>query len=83
MPLRQLYRIAKADRLIRTRATGCPETFAEKLELSRSGLFKFVKKLKEDLEFPIEYDPVAQTYYYSKSGKFVFGFKFNDISEVK
>lgn len=75
--IRQLHRIAKADKLIRSRATGCPEAFACKLGLSRSGMFKFVKALKHELDLPIEYDCFAQTYFYSKAGKFVFGFVFD------
>ncbi|TAE30466.1 MAG: HTH domain-containing protein [Cytophagales bacterium] len=66
--------IGRIDYLIRTRATGTPEQMAERLGVSRSTWFNYVAVLKTDMNFPIEYDRQAQTYYYTRPGAFRMGY---------
>jgi predicted DNA-binding transcriptional regulator YafY len=61
--LKYLDRIKQMDELIRRKATGSPDEFAEKVGLSRSALMKYIKLLKE-LNAPLEYDHNRQSYYY-------------------
>ncbi len=67
-------RMNHMDILIRTRSTGTPLQFARKIGVSRRALFLWIDQLREDFGFPIEYDKAAQTYYYTKPGRFSFGF---------
>jgi predicted DNA-binding transcriptional regulator YafY len=66
--------IQRIDYLIRTRATGTPEQMAQRLGISRSTWFNYIAVLKTDLDFPIEYDRQAQTYYYNRPGIFQMGY---------
>jgi hypothetical protein len=61
--------------LLRRRATGTPDQMAEKLGVSRSTWFEYLRVLREDLSCPIEYDSERETYYYKEKGRFVCGFK--------
>ncbi|MCG8309773.1 MAG: helix-turn-helix domain-containing protein [Cytophagales bacterium] len=61
--IKYLDRIKKMDDLIRRKATGTPDEFAERLDLSRSALMKYLKLLKE-IKAPLEYDQYRRTYYY-------------------
>jgi predicted DNA-binding transcriptional regulator YafY len=49
--------------LIRSKRTGTPIQFAEKLEISESTLYQHLNDLRE-LGAPIAYDKFRQTYYY-------------------
>jgi ACT domain-containing protein len=69
-----LQLIERIDTLIRHRATGTPDDMAEKLEVSRSTWFNYLHILKEDLGFPIDYDPEKQTYFYTARGAFRIGY---------
>ncbi len=86
-----IQRIERMDYLIRTSSTGTPEQFASKLGLSRRSLFLWIEQLREDFSFPIAYDPIRQSYYYTELGSFSFGFVkgkqeeeivYRDISQV-
>lgn len=59
-----LQKIIYMNTLIAHRRTGTPEKFAEKLNLSRSGLFEYLTYLREDLMLDIYYNRYSQTYYY-------------------
>ena len=61
--IKYLDRIKKMDDLIRRKATGTPEEFAEKMGLSRIALLKYIKLLKE-MNAPIEYDYNRRSYHY-------------------
>ena len=61
--IKYLDRIKRMDDLIRRKATGTPDEFAERLDLSRSALMKYLKLLKE-INAPLEYDQYRRTYYY-------------------
>ncbi|SDD54196.1 hypothetical protein [Niabella drilacis] len=66
--LSQLKRLIFVDCLIRKKATGTPEKFAEKNRLSRSHLMNIIKDMK-DLGYPIKYSRNFQTYYYDDDEK--------------
>lgn len=68
------------DDLIRRKATGTPEEFAEKMDLSRSALLKYIKLLKE-LNAPVKYDQERRSYYYLFPCKLRFGFESNQLRE--
>lgn len=74
--------IKRIDSLIRKRATGSPEQMARRLGISRSTWFNYLNVLKDDLGFPIEYDRLAQTYYYSQPGTFKIGYVVEQGSSV-
>lgn len=65
-----IERIKFIDYLIRKRATGNTEDLAQKLDLSVSGTFKFIKELKEE-GFPICYSKKCKSYCYTKEGRLV------------
>ncbi|WP_019987854.1 hypothetical protein [Rudanella lutea] len=74
--------IERIDRLIRQRATGTPEQMAERLGISRSTWFNYLTVLKNDLNFPVEYDREHQTYYYSLPGAFRVGYVVDEESVI-
>jgi len=53
------------DELIKTKSTGNPEKFSEKLSISQSHLFNLINELKAR-DAPIRYNPTRETYYYTK-----------------
>jgi hypothetical protein len=63
--LKFLYRIKRIDTLIRTKATGSPDDFAEKLGISKSMLMLNLDELK-NLGAPIEYSALHRSYIYNK-----------------
>jgi hypothetical protein len=71
---RYIDRVQYLDYLIRTRATGTPEELARKLGLSKRAWFELRSELVEEFDFPIAYCPYRQSYYYTRSGNFRFGF---------
>ena len=68
MPLKFIERFNRIDELIALKATGNPAQFAEKLDISESTLYDFLKVLK-DLGAPIEYDQDRCTYFYKENGR--------------
>ena len=62
------------DDLIRRRATGTPEEFAQKMGLSRSALMEYIKSLKA-LNAPIRYDNLRRSYCYLFPCKLKVGFE--------
>lgn len=63
-----IRRIERINYLICSRRTGTPSQFAEKLELSESTLYNYLRALRE-LGAPIAYDKHRQTYYFEAYGK--------------
>jgi predicted DNA-binding transcriptional regulator YafY len=63
--LKYIERLKRMDDLIRRKATGNPEKFSEKLNISRSQLMQDLKEYKE-LGAPVEYCHFSQSYYYTK-----------------
>ncbi len=75
MPLRKyIDRALQADQLIRMKATGTPKEFAIKLGISERSLYDFLEELRNDSACPIAYCPLHRSYYYTREGKFTFGF---------
>jgi ACT domain-containing protein len=72
--IKYLDRIKHMDELIRRKATGSPDKFAKKVGLSRSGLMKYIKLLKE-MNAPLEYDQNRQSYYYIFPCKLKIGYE--------
>jgi biotin operon repressor len=64
----------KMDRLIRMKATGCPEEFAQKLNLSRSSLMENIHEMKA-LGAPISYCKYRKSYYYNSDVNLVIKFE--------
>lgn len=59
---KKLFRI---DTLIKRKATGTPIEFAQKMNLSRSGLYRYMEDLKS-LDAPVKYSKYRQCYYYEQ-----------------
>ena len=78
--IKYLNRIKRMDILIRRKATGTPDEFAEKLGLSRIALLKYIRVLKE-LHAPVKYDPRRKTYYYLFPCKLKIGYEFKELTE--
>jgi biotin operon repressor len=64
--LKYIDRLKRMDDLIRRKATGCTNEFAEKLNISRSQLLQDLKELRE-LGAPIEFCPISKSYLYTKN----------------
>jgi hypothetical protein len=76
--IEKLYRI---DFFIRTKSTGSPDDFCERLDISKSTLFEYLKIMKEH-GAPIKWDKYKNSYYYEFEGKFKFFFKKNTTPDI-
>jgi predicted DNA-binding transcriptional regulator YafY len=65
--------IERMDQLIRLQATGSPEKFAQRLGISRTKLYRMIKLMKQ-LNAPIEYGIAIQSFVYTETVGFTFGF---------
>ncbi|GAA4278659.1 hypothetical protein [Aquimarina mytili] len=65
--------IKRIDHLIRLEATGSPEDFASRLEISKAKLYRIIGVMKK-LNAPIEYDNHLESFVYVESVAFAFGF---------
>lgn len=63
-------RVQFIDNLIRKKAAGNATVLAKKLNLSKSGVEKFIQEMKE-VGFPITYCRKRKTYLYEHEGKMV------------
>lgn len=70
-----LNRFTTIHHKILTRSTGTPKQLAEELHISESRLLDNLADLKA-MGFPIEYDSLRKTYYYSREVNIVV--KFNE-----
>lgn len=66
--LKYVDRLKRMDSLIRRKATGTPEKFAEKLGICKSMLMMNLNEMKR-MGAPIKYDMLEQTYFYDQSCK--------------
>lgn len=73
--LKYIYRLQRIHNLIRMKATGPPDKFAEKLGVSRSTLMDNLNNLKE-INAPIKYCKTLRSYYYE--GEFNFTIEYSD-----
>ncbi len=72
--IKYLERIKRMDDLIRRKATGTPDEFACRMDLSLSALAKYIKLLKE-MGAPIAYDNNRKSYHYLFPCKLKIGFE--------
>ncbi len=71
--IKQIALIQRIDRLVRLQATGTGEELAYKLGVSKTKLYRILNTMKQ-LDAPIEYDYSIQSFVYSESVGFRFGF---------
>ena len=57
--------------LIKRKATGTPEAFAERLGIGQSSLYRYLKALREEYHAPITYDKQKCRYCYSEDFELV------------
>lgn len=68
--IKYFEKIKRMDSLITRKATGSPQEFSKKLNLSKRSLVGYLQAMKF-LGFPIEYDKDRETYYYTQNGKMI------------
>lgn len=69
--LRKLIVLKRIDWHIARKATGTPAAyFADKLGISLSSLYSYLKDLKEEWNAPIEYSETEGCYYYTETYSF-------------
>lgn len=61
--------------LARTGSTGRPEDLANRLEISVRSLSDLIRYMREDLDIPIQYDRMKQTYCCLEEGYLSFKFQ--------
>lgn len=66
-----IARLQRMDSLIAMKATGPPEEFACKMNLSRSTLFETLQEMK-CMGVDIKYSTIRETYFYGDSRRIVF-----------
>ncbi|WP_106791856.1 hypothetical protein [Aquimarina sp. Aq78] len=71
--LKQIQLIERIDQLIRLQATGSPIELAAKLGISKTKLYRTLCIMKE-LDAPVEFDTLTQSFVYSEPVGFTFGF---------
>jgi biotin operon repressor len=62
--IKYIERLRRMDTLISMKATGPPETFADKLGIKRSTLFQSLQEMRE-MGVNIKYSCCRQSYYYA------------------
>ena len=62
--IKYIERLRRMDKLISMKATGSPETFADKLGIKRSTLFQSLQEMRE-MGVDIKYSCCRQSYYYA------------------
>lgn len=73
MPQKFIESFKRIDELIAQKTTGNPAQLADKLDISESTLYEFLKVLK-DLGAPVEYDHEMCSYIYKETGQFKIAF---------
>jgi hypothetical protein len=68
-----IRRIEKIDYLIRKRGTGNAAKLAERLGVSRAGVYEYINFMRQK-GAPIKYSQSRQTFYYDEEGYFATGF---------
>lgn len=66
-----IRKIDRIDQLIRLKATGTPKELCKRLEISKSTWHEFKKMMIEEFNFPIAYNRLEQTYYYTEQGQYI------------
>lgn len=65
--------IKRVDQLIRLQATGSPECFSARLGVSKTKLYRIINIMR-GLNAPIVYDFSLQSFVYTETVSFAFGF---------
>ena len=73
-------RISRIDKLIRLKATGSPANLALKLEISKSGLYRYIGYMRI-MGAPILFCKYRNSYVYKDNGKFQMGFVATPIND--
>lgn len=68
--IRHIKRLQYIDYMIRRKATGNLETFAQKNRLSKRGLANILQEMRE-MGFPVRYSRQTNCYYYEEEGEMV------------
>ncbi len=71
--IKQIELIERIDQLIRLKATGSPLQLANRLEISKTKLYRTIHMMRE-LKAPVIYDVSLQSFVYEKAVGFRFGF---------
>ncbi len=71
--IKHIELIGRIDQLIRLQATGTPQELAEKLDISRTKLYRTINTMKS-LNAPIQYDATLQSFVYARAVGFQVGF---------
>lgn len=71
--IKHITLIQRIDRLIRLQATGSPIDLANRLEISKTKLYRILDIMKQ-LKAPIVYDFNLQSFVYDKEVGFAIGF---------
>jgi hypothetical protein len=61
--------LVKIDFYVKTKSTGIPDVFAQKIGISKSMLFRCIKYMKIEMKAPIVYSRINETYFYTEKGK--------------
>ncbi len=77
-----IERVKTMDALIRRKATGAPEKFAERLDIKKTMLMAELQDLRA-LGAEIAYCKVRESYYYVNSFILRIGIDKNDLSTIK
>jgi predicted DNA-binding transcriptional regulator YafY len=65
--------LLRLDSFIRSKGTGSPPEFAQKMGVSERSLYEYLKVLK-DLGAPIRFSRQERSYYYENGGQFQISF---------
>ncbi len=71
--IKQIELIERVDRLIRLQATGSPTELANRLDISKTKLYRIINTMRE-LNAPVIYDVSLQSFVYEEAVGFQFGF---------
>lgn len=63
-----IEKIRVIDHYIQRKQTDKPEAFARKINVSKSMLFRYINYMKTELQAPIRYNRVKQSYEYDEEG---------------
>ncbi len=79
-----IVRLQQMHKLIQKKRTGCPDTFAKILGISKSMLMINLNQLKQ-LGGPIKYSFQNESYYYEEDCEFLFGYEIRgkDLMKIK
>ncbi|WP_428657435.1 HTH domain-containing protein [Runella sp.] len=76
----QIQRYKQLHQLIIKGATGSAKQLADKLGITERHVYNYLKELRE-MNIPIEYDPIWQTYYYTQPVHFEFSYGITPLND--